>query len=115
MHYGRRVTLERKNKTDPNSIIIDFIHDLSATEMYPLIFNQIAELPGFVHKTTCLIETVNEGLSAVSQLVFDTEENLVAYTSNPATESLTEYLISLANDANIDVLVVDGEIAVLHL
>jgi len=115
MYYGRRVTLERKNKTDPNSIIIDFIHDLSATEMYPLIFNQIAELPGFVHKTTCLIETVGDGLSAVSQLVFDTEENLLAYISNPATDSLTEYLISLANDANINIHMVDGELELLHL
>jgi hypothetical protein len=47
--------------------------------------------------------------------VFDTEENLLAYTSNLATVSLSDYLITLAEDANITVSIEDGELASLHI
>lgn len=114
MYYGRRVTLERKNKTDPRPTIINFIYELSSSDMYPAIFDQLAELPGFVHKTTCLVETPDD-LTAISQVVFDTEENLLVYTSNPATVSLTEYLITLAEDSNIIVSIKDGELVSLHV
>jgi len=114
MYYGRRVTLERTNKTDPRPKIINFIYELSSSDMYPAIFGQLAELPGFVHKTTCLVETADD-LTAVSQVVFDTEENLLAYTSNPATVSLSDYLITLAEDTNITVSIEDGELASLHI
>jgi antibiotic biosynthesis monooxygenase (ABM) superfamily enzyme len=114
MYYGRRITLTRKNKTDPHNTIINFIYDLASTEAYLIVFEQLSSMPGFVHTTTSHMETADD-LASVTQTVFDSEEHALAYTSSPSTNSLLEYLITLANDANIDIKVEDGKINTLHI